>query len=68
MLALTLGGFRKDLYTYEFYMNRCYAFNRDKGKCTICKETLLGIGDTQTHHIISKLPADKVNKVTLMLV
>jgi RNA-directed DNA polymerase len=63
ILALTLAGYKRKLYTYEFYMNRCYAFNRDKGKCSLCKTILTGYGDTQTHHIDSKLPFDKVNKV-----
>lgn len=62
-LALILAGNKRKLYTYEYFMNRCYAFNRDKGKCSICRETLTGYGDTQTHHIDSKLPSDQVNKV-----
>ena len=62
-LALILAGNKRKLYTYEYFMNRCYAFNRDKGKCIICKTVLIGYGDTQTHHIDSKLPFDKINKV-----
>lgn len=43
-------------------MNSCYAFNRDKGKCRICKEFLLP-EETHTHHIDPKLPLDMVNRV-----
>lgn len=62
-LALILAGHKRKLYTYEYFMNRCYAFNRDRGKCSICKSVLTGYGDTQTHHIDNTLPLDKVNKV-----
>ncbi|AZU61557.1 group II intron reverse transcriptase/maturase [Neobacillus mesonae] len=62
-LALILAGNKRKLYTYEYFMNRCNAFNRDKGKCSICRETLTGFGDTQTHHIDNKLPFDQGNKV-----
>ena len=51
------------LYTFEFYMNRCYAFNRDKGKCKICGKYLYP-NQTETHHINIRLPNDKVNKIT----
>lgn len=53
----------KAKYNFEYMMNSCYAFNRDKGKCRICKEFLLP-EDTHTHHIYPKLPLDKVNRVS----
>lgn len=53
---------RSRLYTFEFYMNRCYAFNRDKGKCKICG-TYLYPSETETHHIDYTLLNDKVNKI-----
>jgi RNA-directed DNA polymerase len=52
----------KAKYNFEYMMNSCYAFNRDKGKCRVCKEFLLS-EETHTHHIDPKLPLDKVNRV-----
>lgn len=58
------GNYRDNrLYTFEFYMNRCYAFNRDKGKCKICGKYLYP-NQIETHHINIRLPNDKVNKIT----
>lgn len=53
----------KAKYNFEYMMNSCYAFNRDKGKCRICKE-FLPPEETHAHHIYPKLPLDKVNRVT----
>lgn len=50
------------LYNFEFYMNRDYAFNRDRGKCRVCGRYLWGI-NPQCHHINPYLPLNKVNKV-----
>lgn len=52
----------KRKYNFEYYMNREYAFNRDKGKCKICELDILPI-DLHTHHINNRLPLDEVNKV-----
>ncbi|HFK1424885.1 MULTISPECIES: group II intron reverse transcriptase/maturase [Bacillus] len=49
-------------YNFEYYMNREYAFNRDKGKCKICELDILPI-DLHTHHINNRLPLDEINKV-----
>lgn len=54
---------RRKLYSLEFYLNRCYAFNRDKGKCKIC-DNQLNPKLTETHHINDKLPPNQVNKIT----
>lgn len=62
-LALILSGHKRKLYNFEYFMNRCYTFNRDKGKCTICRDHLSGIGDTHTHHIDNTLPIEQINKV-----
>ncbi len=62
-LALILAGHKPKIYNFEYFMNRCYAFNRDKGKCTICKIELTGYADTHTHHIDNKLPLNLINKV-----
>lgn len=50
-------------YNFEYYMNREYAFNRDKGKCKICVDDILPV-ELQCHHIDPTLPLDKVNKVS----
>jgi hypothetical protein len=48
---------------FEYYMNMGYSYNRDKGKCRICKKTL----KTWERNCIYKnreLPLDKINKVS----
>lgn len=52
----------KGIYNLEYYMNREYAYNRDKGKCRICK-TKLNEKNRHCHRITDKLPLDKTNKV-----
>lgn len=54
---------RNKLYTLEFYLNRCYAFNRDKGKCKVCG-IHLNPKYTETHHISDKIEPNKINKIT----
>ena len=51
-----------NLNNFEFYMNREYAFNRDKGKCKVCGKFLIK-GNRHCHRIEGKLPIDKTNKV-----
>jgi group II intron reverse transcriptase/maturase len=46
----------------EYYLNRAYAYNRDKGKCRICGEIVLPHA-LHTHHIDNKLPISLINKV-----
>jgi 5-methylcytosine-specific restriction endonuclease McrA len=55
-------GQTKPLYNFEYFMNRAYAFNRDRGKCRICRNNLLS-NNVEIHHINPFLPLDKVNKV-----
>jgi group II intron reverse transcriptase/maturase len=50
------------IYNFEYYLNRAYAFNRDKGKCRVCKSNVWK-GNLQTHHVRPALPLDKVNRV-----
>lgn len=61
-LDLIQGVKKSKLYNFEFFMNRSYAFNRDKGKCKIC-DGILFEHTTRTHHIDNKLPATEINKV-----
>ena len=49
-------------YNFEYFLNRAYAFNRDKGKCKICK-IYLGPENTDIHHIKPYLPLNQVNCV-----
>jgi len=48
---------------FEYYMNREYAYNRDKGKCKCCKVALSEGIPKHCHHVDNKLPIEKVNKV-----
>lgn len=47
---------------FEYYMNREYAYNRDKGKCKICGSHLKP-GQRHCHRIDENLPLNKLNKV-----
>jgi RNA-directed DNA polymerase len=55
-------GHKERLYNFEYFMNRAYAFNRDKGRCRVCKEVFQG-EDIHIHHINPKLPIEEVNRV-----
>ncbi|RBP87849.1 group II intron reverse transcriptase/maturase [Cytobacillus firmus] len=62
-----LEKIRKELvtsprYNFEYFMNRAYAFNRDKGKCRITGVPL-GKHNLHVHHIDPKLPLEEVNKL-----
>jgi len=50
------------LYNFEYFMNREYAYNRDKGRCKICG-VLLEAGNRECHHLNPNLPPGQVNKV-----
>ncbi|ATW25280.1 group II intron reverse transcriptase/maturase [Candidatus Formimonas warabiya] len=49
-------------YNFEYFLNRGYTFNRDKGKCRICGE-YLSETNVEFHHIQTKLTLDMVNRV-----
>lgn len=57
-----LSGAKPEIYNFEFFMNRCYAFNRDKGQCKVCKFAL-DYDEVNTHHIDNKLGKSSINKV-----
>lgn len=59
---LRMCQYRKDFYNFEYYMNREYAYNRDKGKCRICGQPLTE-SNRHCHHIDPTLPLNLVNKV-----
>ncbi len=50
-------------YNFEFYMNRGYAYNRDKGKCRVCGQ-FVKPEEAHTHHIRNKLDIEHINKVS----
>lgn len=50
------------LYNFEYFLNRGYVINRDKGKCRICGEHLEET-NVEFHHIQVLLPLELVNRV-----
>lgn len=54
---------KQGIYNFEYYMNREYAYNRDKGKCRVCGKNLKS-GNRHCHHIDNGLSIDKINKVS----
>lgn len=63
-LSEAIGTGRKQgtFYNFEYYMNRPYTYNRDKGKCKICGDSV-SLFELEVHHINPKLPLNEVNKV-----
>ena len=59
---LALSVYNKGKANFEYFMNREYAFNRDKGKCRCCGKALFTAHDRECHHV-RVLPIDKINKV-----
>jgi len=45
-------GLADKIYNFEYFMNRAYAFNRDKGKCRICGQEVEN-HNVHIHHIQS---------------
>lgn len=60
---IQLAVYAKSIYNFEYFMNREYAFNRDKWKCRCCGDDLTWRDDKHCHHVNRKLPSDKINKV-----
>ncbi|TEB04256.1 HNH endonuclease [Pelotomaculum schinkii] len=50
------------LYNFEFYLNRAYAFNRDRGKCKVCGDFIMD--KIHFHHINPNLSRNLVNRVS----
>ena len=61
-LALYIRTNKKPIYNFEYFMNRPYAYNRDKGKCRVCNGYVEPY-ESYFHHIDQKLPIESVNKV-----
>jgi len=49
------------IYNFEYFLNRAYVFNRDKGKCKICRKPVENY-NLHIHHIKPNLPINKINK------
>ena len=60
---LCMAVYAENKMNFEYFMNREYAFNRDKGKCRCCKIPLYENPTANCHHVDNKLPIDKINKV-----
>lgn len=53
---------KADLYNFEFFLNRAYAYNRDKGRCRVCRGEIWS-NEIAFHHIKPLLPLSLVNRV-----
>ena len=60
--ALYIRMRKSRLYTFEYFMNRPYVYNRDKGKCKICNGFVEPY-EVQIHHINPELAQNELNKV-----
>lgn len=60
--ALYIRMSKNPLYNFEYFMNRPYTYNRDKGKCKICGGYIEPT-EVRIHHVEKKLPMDQINKV-----
>lgn len=49
---------------FEYYMNREYAYNRDKGKCKCCGKFFSELVPKHCHHVNNRLPLNRINKVS----
>lgn len=60
--------FSKDseLNNFEYYMNREYAFNRDKGKCKIC-QVRLKAENRHCHRVKENISINEINKVSNLI-
>lgn len=48
---------------FEYFMNREYAYNRDKGKCKCCDRYFSELIPKHCHHVNPRLPIERINKV-----
>ena len=60
---LRMSAYKNSIYNFEYFMNREYAFNRDKWKCRCCGLALTTRKGRHCHHVNRRLPLDKINKV-----
>ncbi len=60
---VALSVYAKGKYSFEYFMNREYAYNRDKGKCKCCGKVFSESVPKHCHHVDNKLPIERINKV-----
>ncbi|MGL6201563.1 MAG: group II intron reverse transcriptase/maturase [Lachnospiraceae bacterium] len=60
---IQLSVYAKTAYNFEYFMNREYAYNRDKGKCKCCKYWLSENNGRYCYHVNNNLPLEQINKV-----
>lgn len=60
---IQLSVYAKTVFNFEYFMNREYAYNRDKGKCKCCKKPLFLDDRKFCYHVNRELPLEKVNTV-----
>ena len=51
------------IYNFEFFINRGYAYNTDRGKCRVCGKVFEEWDEIETHHIRKVLPVEEINRV-----
>lgn len=61
---LRMSAYSNSIYNFEYFMNREYAFNRDKWKCRCCGTDLSYRQDRHCHHMNRRLPLEKINQVS----
>ncbi len=60
--ALFIRMSKSPLYNFEYFMNRPYTYNRDRGKCKVCGG-FVEPNEARFHHVNKKLPINLINKV-----
>lgn len=60
---IAISAYAKGRMNFEYYMNREYAYSRDKGKCKCCGNAFSPMLQKNCHHVKNKLPLDRINKV-----
>ncbi len=61
---IALSVYADGKYNFEYFMNREYAYNRDKGKCKCCGKPFSKDVPKRCHHVDNKLPLNRINKVS----
>lgn len=52
-------------YNFEYFLNRAYVYNRDKGKCRVCGFEVQP-QNLHIHHVHPMLPLENVNRVPFL--
>lgn len=60
---IAMSAYAKGRMNFEYYMNREYAYSRDKGKCKCCGNAFSPMLQKHCHHVKNKLLLDRINKV-----